>query len=374
MNQYKSCSRCIMDESVPLISFDEYGVCNYCTDALIKVRAHEELVQNGQAELENLVKKIKASKKGSGKYDCIIGLSGGVDSSYVAHLVKKHTLNPLAIHLDNGWNSDLAVTNIEKLLKTLDIDLFTYVINWNEFKDLQLSFLKSNVANCEIPTDHAIFAILFKMANKYNVKYIIHGGNSSSESIMPRAWMEDILDMEIIKSVHRKYGTVKLKTFPRLGYPMLFYNLIIKRVKYIGILNYLDYNKENAISFLEKELGWTRYSGKHFESIFTRWFQGHYLVKKYNIDKRLAHYSSLIISKQLSREDAIEKMKELPYDQATIDMDNNYIRKKFDLTEEEFYDMMQKKSAGYKYFSIYQWLLRVFRSLIPQVKKIAGRI
>ena len=374
MNQYRKCTRCIMDETVPLITFDESGVCNFCKDALIKVRAHEELVLNSQAELENLVKKIKASKKGSGKYDCIIGLSGGVDSSYVAHLVKKHSLNPLAIHLDNGWNSDLAVTNIEKLVKSLDIDLFTYVINWNEFKDLQLSFLKSNVANCEIPTDHAIFAILFKMANKYGIKYIIHGGNSSSESIMPRAWMEDAFDTEIIKSVHRKYGTVKLKTFPRLGYPRLFYNLIIKRVKYIGILNYLDYNKETAITVLENELGWTRYSGKHFESIFTRWFQGHYLVKKYNIDKRLAHYSSLIISKQLSREDAIEKMKESPFDQTTIEMDNNYIRKKFDLTEEEFCDMMQKKGADYKYFSIYQWLLRVFRSLIPQVKKIAGRI
>jgi N-acetyl sugar amidotransferase len=372
MNQYKKCTRCIMDEKVPLITFDESGVCNFCTDALIKVRAHEELVLNSREELENLVKKIKASKKGSGKYDCIIGLSGGVDSSYVAHLVKKHSLNPLAIHLDNGWNSDLAVTNIEKLVKSLDIDLFTYVINWNEFKDLQLSFLKSNVANCEIPTDHAIFAILFKMANKYGIKYIIHGGNSSSESIMPRSWMEDAFDMEIIKSVHRKYGTVKLKTFPRLGYPRLFYNLIIKRVKYIGILNYLDYNKETAITVLENELGWTRYSGKHFESIFTRWFQGHYLVQKYNIDKRLAHYSSLIISKQLSREDALEKMKELPYDQATIDMDNNYIRKKFDLTEQEFNDMMQKKNADYKYFSIYQWFLRVFKDLITKIKKFAS--
>ena len=374
MKQFKRCTRCIMDESVPLISFDESGICNYCKDALFKVQANKEFVSNNQHELENLVKKIKTSKKSTNKYDCIIGLSGGVDSSYIAYLVKKYSLNPLAIHLDNGWNSDLAVTNIEKLVKSLDIDLFTYVINWNEFKDLQLSFLKSNVANCEIPTDHAIFAILFKMANKYDVRYIIHGGNSSSESIMPRAWMEDSFDMEIIKSVHGKYGSVKLKTFPRLGYPKLFFNLIIKRVKYIGILNYLDYNKENAITFLESEYGWTKYSGKHFESIFTRWFQGHYLVQKYNIDKRLAHYSSLIISNQMSREDAIEKMKELPYDKATIDIDNNYIRKKFDLTEEEFCDIMQKKSAGYNFFSIYQWLLRAFRNLIPLVKKFAGRI
>ena len=251
------------------------------------------------------MKQIKSSKKNN-KYDCVIGVSGGVDSSYVAYILKKEfKLNPLAIHLDNGWNSELAVRNIENLLSKLEIDLYTHVIDWEEFRDLQISFLKSSVANSEIPTDHAIVALLYKIAEKENIKFILHGGNLATESIMPEAWMHDAKDLKFLNSIHKTFSSKSLKSYPKMSYLKLFWKIFIKRIKYIGILNYIAYDKNQAMEILEKNLGWKKYEEKHFESIYTKFFQGYLLPKKFGIDKRKAHYSSLIINGQMKRNEAI---------------------------------------------------------------------
>ncbi len=331
------CSRCVMDTTVADISFDHRGCCNYCIAA--DTRLNEETYSNDPKNLNKLVKKIKKSGKNK-EYDCVIGISGGVDSSYVAYLVKDLGLRPLAVHLDNGWNTDLSISNINSLLDSLNIDLYTHVIDWEEFKDLQVAFLRSSIANAEIPTDHAIGALLFNSAIKHNIKYVLHGGNIATESIMPAKWMESAFDLKLLKKIHKKYGKKKLSTYPVMGLLRMAYNTFFRRIKYIGILNYVDYDKEAAISLLENKFNWKRYEAKHFESIFTRWFQGFFLPTKFNMDKRKAHYSSLIMAKQMTRLEALDKLNEEPLDQVTASEDTDYVMKKLELTKEEMNEIL----------------------------------
>ena len=336
---YRECSRCVMDTTVPDITFDLSGRCNYCRMA--EERLNKELYSGPahRGKLDALIDEIKRDGKGK-PYDCIIGVSGGVDSSYTAYLVKQHGLRPLAVHFDNGWNSELAVENIERLLKKLDIDLYTHVVDWEEFKDLQLAFLKASVANSEIPTDHGITAVMFRQAAKHNVKYIVTGGNLATETIMPSSWMHDAKDLLFIKSIHRRYGTRPLVTFPTMSYRRLAWYILVRRIRYVGILNYIDYNKQQAMDLLEKELRWRRYEDKHFESIYTRFFQGYLLPRKFNMDKRRPHLSSLIVSGQLTREEALQELQGHIYDPKVAAEDVTYIRRKFGLSEAEFDDIM----------------------------------
>lgn len=358
-----------MDDSVPGISFNEDGVCDLCTAALVKISKEVFKGKEGQRKLEELVQKIKDSTKK--KYNCIIGVSGGVDSSYVAHLTKRLGLRPLAIHLDNGWNTDTSVKNIKNILDKLDIDLYTHVIDWPEFRELQLSFLKSSIANAEIPTDQAITAILYKMASKFGIKYIINGGNVNSESIMPEAWMEDNLDTKLIKSIHRKYSKKPLRTYPMMGYIKLAYYILIKRIKYVGILNFVDYDKEAAIRFLEKEYNWTPYKEKHFESIFTRWFQSFYLINKFNIDKRKAHLSSLIISGYIDRDHALRELREEYLDYESLKKDEEFIKEKFELNSNEYGSIVNSSRKTIDEFKSFQPILKKLAPLKYLMKMIA---
>ena len=359
----KVCSRCVMDFSVPKIEFDDKGICSVCKAAENK-RKHV-LIKNDpeKVKLLQLIADIKHSARNQ-KYDCVIGVSGGVDSSYVAYLVKDLGLNPLAVHLDNGWNSELSVKNIQTILLKLDIDLYTHVINWEEFKDLQLSFLKSSIANAEIPSDQAITAILYKIANKFNLKYIINGGNINSESIMPETWMEDNLDTTLIKAVHRRFGSVKLKTYPMMGYLKLAYYTFVKRIRYIGILNYIDFNKNEAMEFLQTTYGWKPYKGKHFESIFTRWFQAFLLPKKFNIDKRKAHFSSLIIADQMTKKDAELMLQSPPIEEALALEDCEYVKEKFNLSDLDFRNIIQSSRVSINEFKNDQWKLNRFKKFV----------
>lgn len=369
MHNQQVCKRCVMDETVPDISFDKNGICNLCKEALEKINTEVFKGSEGKTKLENLVNKIKLST--NKKYDCIIGVSGGVDSSYVAYLTKNLGLKPLAIHLDNGWNTDTSVKNIKKILDKLDIDLYTHVIDWEEFRELQLSFLKSSIANAEIPTDQAITAILYKMASKFGVKYIINGGNVNSESIMPESWMEDNLDTRLIKSIHGKYSKKPLKTYPMMGYIKLAYYILIKRIKYVGILNFVDYDKEAAINFLKREFDWTPYKEKHFESIFTRWFQSFYLINKFDIDKRKAHFSSLIVSGYMKRNTAIEELKKDYLDEGSLAQDEEFIKEKFQLGHNEYGDIISSSRQNIDNFKSYQPLLKRFKTLKQLFKSIA---
>lgn len=369
MTKVRICSRCVMDETVPDITFDNDGICNLCTDAVLKIKSEVFTGEEGQTKINELVNKI--SRSTSKKYNCIIGVSGGVDSSYVAYLAKDLGLNPLAIHLDNGWNTDTSVKNIKKILDKLDIDLYTHVIDWEEFRELQLSFLKSSIANAEIPTDQAITAILYKMASKFGVKYIINGGNVNSESIMPESWMEDNLDTRLIKSIHGKYSKKPLKTYPMMGYIKLAYYILIKRIKYVGILNFVDYDKEAAINFLKREFDWTPYKEKHFESIFTRWFQSFYLINKFDIDKRKAHFSSLIVSGYMKRNTAIEELKKDYLDEGSLAQDEEFIKEKFQLGHNEYGDIISSSRQNIDNFKSYQPLLKRFKTLKQLFKSIA---
>lgn len=337
--EYRICSRCIMDTTDPEIRFDQDGVCNHCTDHIQRIQAELHPGEEGRGELERIAGIIK--QEGRNKpYDCIIGVSGGVDSTTVAYHVKRLGLRPLAVHLDNSWDSELAVSNIEKTLKVLDVDLFTQVLDWEEFKNLQMSFLKASVPNAEIPSDHAIIALLYHSAAREGVRYIIHGGNVASEGIMPVSWMHYNQDLRLINAIHRRHGTGSLKSFPKMSLLRWSYYLMVKGFKYFPILNYLDYNKHEARQLLMDELSWRPYGAKHYESIYTRFFQSYFLPVKFNIDKRKAHFSSLICSGQMTRDEALAEMEKEAYPADMMADDKQYVIKKFGLSQKQFDEIM----------------------------------
>ena len=344
---YQICTRCIMDTTDSQIQFDENGVCNHCRK--YDERAGKELYldEAGQKKLNLIINNIKQREKNK-KYDCVIGVSGGVDSTMALYTIKKMGLRPLAVHLDNGWNSELSVRNIEHVVKNLNIDLYTYVLDWEEFKDLHLSFLKSSIANAEIPTDHAIVAILYHTAAKNGIQYIISGGNIVTEAIMPASWMYDARDWRLIKSIHRKFGNIKLTSFPSLDLFKWMNYTFVKNIKYFPILNYIKYVKKDAIKQLEKELGWKPYGHKHYESIYTRFFQGYILPRKFNIDKRKAHLSTLICSGQMTRKEALEEMKRDIYPPNEMEEDRMYVIKKLGITEEEFKEILSEPIKSFR--------------------------
>ncbi len=370
MSNYQICTRCIMDTSDPEIRFDEKGICNHCikADRLLKSEPFCLPDHFKQQRLDELAAEIKEKGKGK-KYDCVIGVSGGGDSTYAAYLVKKAGLNPLAVHLDNGWNSRLAVTNIERTLKKLGIDLFTYVIDWEEFRDLQLSFLKASTPDSEVPSDHAIVAILYKMASKYGINYILAGTNISTESILPASWSHGHSDWKYIKGLQKRFGTAKLKTFPHFTLLQLFKYIAIKKVKFISILNYVDYVKEDAVKILEQELGWENYGGKHHESIYTHFYQAHILPTKFGFDKRRAHLSSLVMAGQITREQALEEMKVPLYTTEALNESREYVVSKFGISEEQFTEIMNRPPLTFHDYPSYEnsWyyklLFRIYRWL-----------
>lgn len=349
--KYKICSRCVMDTSDPEISFDEHGVCNHCRhfDTVTSKRWFPN--EEGKKKLEALLNHIK--KEGQGNpYDCIIGLSGGVDSSYLAYKANEWGLRPLVIHVDAGWNSELAVANIEAVVKYCDYDLHTHVVDWEEMRDLQLAYLRAGVANQDVPQDHVFFASLYQFAIKNGIRFILNGGNIATESIFPKAWHGSAMDATNLKAIHRKYGGKRLKTYSLIG----FYNLylwypFVKKMRTIRPLNYLDYNKERAIYELETNIGWRSYGHKHGESIFTKFFQNFYLPSRFGYDKRRPHLSSLIVSGQMNREEALLKLEEPLYDPNELETDIFYFCKKMQITRSEFEDLLSAPVHHYAEFS-----------------------
>ncbi|MFZ2491239.1 MAG: N-acetyl sugar amidotransferase [Thermoanaerobaculia bacterium] len=366
---YQICTRCIMDTSDADIVFDERGVCHHC-EAYDR-RASAELFDKDvrDAKLAALVAEIKLAGKGH-DYDCLIGVSGGVDSTMVAVKVKELGLRPLALHVDNGWNSELAVKNIEVTLKKLGIDLYTIVLDWEEFRDLQLAFLRSGVANIEIPTDHALSSLLFRTAAEKGIKYIITGANVVSEATMPTSWMHDSRDMKLIKAIHRKFAARPLKTYPACSLARYAWYIVLRGIKYVPILNYMEFHKNDAKAFIQRELGWRDYGGKHFESVFTRFFQGYILPEKFNMDKRRPHLSSLICSGQMSRDEALEEMKNPPYPPDLFREDYDLFVKKMRLTPDEFDDIMKTPPRRYSdyaqafYFRNKSWIIPLVKSVV----------
>lgn len=333
--KYQQCNRCVMDTSDIDITFDENGYCNHCTDFFQFISKEIYQGKESDLKLEKLINKVKNAGKGK-EFDCVIGVSGGVDSIYLTYLAKQWGLRPLAVHMDNGWNAKVAVLNIKKALDLLGIELYTYVLDWEEFRDLQLSFLKASVPEVENPTDMAIPGVLHKIASKYKIKYILSGGNYATEGILPKSYQYNPKDLKYLKHIHKNFGNVKLKDFPSFGYLQEAYYKIIKEIRILYPLNLVDYNKQSAINLLEQKLGWENYGGKHHESIFTKFVQSYYLLEKFEIDYRRATYSTQICAGEISRDYAIENLKKKPFDEKTIEADIDYVAKKFELTSDEF--------------------------------------
>ena len=337
---YRRCALTVMDNIAdPDIYFDKEGVCNYYHEYHAAAKKQLFTGETGKHKLDALAEEIK--KRGHGKaYDCLIGLSGGVDSSYVAWLVKKYGLRPLAVHLDNGWNAELATKNIENIINLLHIDLYTLVVNWQEFRDIQLSYLYASVVDIEAVSDHAIFSTMYKLAKEKKINYIISGTNLVTEYIMPPSWLYRKMDFANLKDIHGRYGKLPLKTYPTFNFRKQVYYSAVLKLRPVSILNYLPYNKEEAKVLLQKELAWRDYGGKHYESVFTKFFQAYILPVKFHIDKRKAHLSTLICSGQTTRQQALAELEKPLLTPAEMETGKEYVLKKLGLTANNFEDIM----------------------------------
>lgn len=373
MNQkpYMICTKTVMDTvGDPDITFDSSGVCNYFEEFTNKLKVRVPSANEGAITLSKMVEKIKREGKNK-NYDCLIGVSGGVDSTYTAWLVKSLGLRPLAIHLDNGWNSELAVKNIENTLNKLGIELYTEVLDWEMFKDLQLSFLKASTPDGEIPTDHAIMAIMYKLADKFKIKYVINGMNFRNEGFLPPSWARGHMDWKYIKSVHKIFGSQSLKGYPHYTiWKFLYYNLI-KRIRVVSFINYINFNKEEAMKLIQAELGWKYYGGKHYESIYTRFYQGYILPKKFSIDKRKAHLSSLIMSTgEISRNEALAILRTPTADPKLLEDDKEYLLKKFEISEDYFNELMNQPVKSILDYPNNYSLEMSFKKLLNKLRSI----
>ncbi len=368
MKDYKICNRCVMDTSDTDTVFFEDGTCSHCNNFKLLLKSDLPKETEKTKKLEFIINQIKKTSKNK-KYDCLVGVSGGVDSTYVIYKCKQMGLKPLAFHLDNGWNSELAVQNIQNIVSKLDVDLYTEVLDWEEFRQLQLSFFRASVPDLEIPTDFAINAALFKTASKFNIKYIIHGGNTSTECLMPVSWSYGHRDSRYLKHIFKNFGEGRLKYFPGYSMSSRIYYKFVKGISCFKLLNYIPYIKSDATSTIEKELGWRNYEGKHFESVFTRFFQGYILPTKFNFDKRRGHYSALIMTNQMSRPEAIEKLKQPTYQKNIQEEDMAFLIKKFEITDAEFARFMALPNKlytdypNYLNMPLYKFLSRVYFSL-----------
>lgn len=344
----RTCTRCILDTSVPSVVLDESGLCSSCRHYDEIMRRPEYAPATRGRHLDRIVQDLKEIGRGRvhpfgprRKYDCVIGLSGGADSSYAAYVAKRELgLRPLAVHVDNGWNSELAVKNIECLVKGLDLDLVTWVIDWEEFRGVQLSFLKAGVVDLELPSDHAIIAGLYHAARRHRIPAIVSGDNWATEATLPPGWNHRKTDLRNLHAINGAFERATLETFPTLSTVGMLFQQKVMRMRHVPLLAYVDYDKKKAIEVLSRELSWRPYGAKHFESIITRFYQGYILPTKFGIDKRRFHFSRLICSGQMTKEEALRELEAPPYDAALVREDKEYVAKKFGLSTAEFDRLM----------------------------------
>lgn len=370
---YQMCTRCVMDTTDPKIDFDENGECNHCRtfDTVASKRWFPN--EEGKVQLKKIVNKIKQEGINQ-EYDCILGLSGGVDSSYLALKLKEFGLRPLVVHVDAGWNAELAVNNIECLVNYCGFDLHTHVMNWEDMKQLQLAYLRSGVANQDVPQDHAFFASLYHFAVKNKIRYVLNGGNIATESIFPQAWHHSAMDATNLKAIFKKFGSRKLHDFKTVSFFQYYvYYPFIRKMKVIRPLNYMPFNKEEAITELQEKTGWKPYGRKHGESLFTRFFQNHYLVERFGYDKRKPHFSSLIVSGQMTRNEALNELAKPLYDPQELREDTYYFRKKLDLSESGFDELMYIPCRNAAEFPSDLWTYNVLKKIQVRVETLMGK-
>ena len=372
--KYQICNNCVMDTSDYLINFDYNGICDHCIT--FKKHTLSNWLKGNAAEkaLAKYVSLIKNSGKNK-EYDCVLGVSGGIDSSYLTYLVKKKlNLRPLVFHVDAGWNTQIAVNNIEKLVDGLDLDLYTEVINWEEVKDLQLAYFKSGVSNIDVPQDHAFFATMYKFALDNDIKYILTGGNLSTECVRnPLEWMYYQSDSIQLKDIHKKFGTKSLDTYPITS--VLWHKLYlpyIKKIKVLRLLDFVDYNKENASELLTKKFGWQVYKQKHFESRFTKFYEGYWLPKRFGYDTRRVQFSSLILTDQMTRSVALKQLQHSPLQENEIKIESEYVSRKLGISIDQLNGYMNLKLKTYKDYKNEAWIYNIGAKILKKIGAEVG--
>ncbi len=365
---YQICSRCVMDTTDLQITFNSEGHCNHCEEFITRRINFKYQGDESDAKFDDLITQIQIAGNGK-KYDCILGLSGGVDSSFVAYALKSRGLRILAVHMDNGWNSEEAVSNIRNIANKLDIDYESFVLDYDEFKEIQLAFLKASVPEAETPTDMAIPAVMHKIASKYGVQFIISGGNMATEGILPASWHYNAKDTRYFKAILKKFGNKRIKSFPLFGFKQEAYFKVIRGIKMVYPLNFIDYDKESAQKILENELDWKYYGGKHRESKYTDFIQSYYLYTKFGIDYRRATLSTQICTGDRSRNDAIEELKTPPFNELHVKNQIKYISKKLGISESQLQEIVglppkyywdypnDAKKLGFIY-DTYRWMYK----------------
>ncbi len=364
-NNLQICTKTVMDTTDPNIKFNKSGESHYYTNFIKNIIPIWKNDNSKFYQLEKIADKIKKDSK-KNEFDCIIGISGGVDSSYLVYLAKEILgLRPLVYHVDAGWNSQLAVSNIEKIIDKLNLDLHTDVIYWPEMKDLQLSFFKAQVPHLDTPQDHAFFSSMYNYASKYKVKYILNGGNFSTECVRePLEWHYHASDLKQLKDIHSKFGNLKLDKFPTADiFKYKFYYRFVKSIKVIQPLNLVKYIKSEAIDLLQRKFDWKEYSHKHYESRFTKFYEGYWLLNKFGYDKRKAHYSSLILTNQMTREDALKQISVAPYTEE-IEDDFEYVANKLEISVMELKNLMNGENKSFRDYNSNYLLINFFTKLV----------
>ncbi len=370
---YQCCTKCVMDTTDPEITFDSNGVCDHCHNFENVTRKKWFPNEDGAKQWQAQINAIKEAGKGQ-EYDCILGLSGGVDSSYLAIKAHEWGLRPLVMHVDAGWNSELAVANIEALVKHCGYDLHTHVVDWEDMRDLHLSYLRAGISNQDVAQDHIFFSSLYHFATKNNIRYVLSGGNIATESIFPASWHGSAMDAINLKAIHKKYGERKFKNYKTISFfEYYFWFPLIKKMRVLRPLNYMPYDKEVALRELQETVGYKPYPRKHGESVFTKWFQNHYLPVKFGMDKRRPHLSSLIVSGQMTRDAALDKIAEPLYDPAELEIDIAYLCKKLRISRVEFDGFMNVKIHNYTDFPNWDGLYAFVKSSKRLVSKLIGR-
>jgi N-acetyl sugar amidotransferase len=358
---YRVCKNCVMDTTDALIFFDSNGVCDHCNTFQTNIFPHWQYGRFAESSLEQIVEAIRLEGKGK-DFDCIIGMSGGIDSSYLVYVAKEVLgLRPLVFHVDAGWNSDIAVSNIERLVDGLGLDLFTEVIDWEEMQDLQRAFFRSGVSHIDTPQDHAFFATMYKFATQHNVRHILTGANISTECIRnPIEWMYYQSDSRQIKDIHRLFGERQLKNFPLTS--ILWHKVwlpYVKGIKVVRPLNFIPYVKAEAKQLLMDRFDWKPYPQKHFESRFTRFYESYWLPERFGYDVRRVQFSSLIVTGQMTRDEALTELQKPPYDSTTIHQDIEFIANKLDITVEDLMRFKDLPKKTYKNFKNQEHIYRV---------------
>jgi N-acetyl sugar amidotransferase len=362
-----------MDTTDPEITFDEFGVCNHChqfSDLTSKKWFPNE---EGHSRWLSYIDEIKKAGKDQ-EYDCILGLSGGVDSSYLAIKAHEWGLRPLVMHVDAGWNSELAVSNIEAIVKYCGYDLHTHVVDWEDMRDLHLAYLRAGISNQDVAQDHIFFSSLYHFSIKNNIRYILSGGNIATESIFPKSWHGSAMDAINLRAIHKKFGERKLKSYKTISFfEYIFWFPLVKKMRVLRPLNFMHYDKEAALVELQATVGYKPYPRKHGESVFTKWFQNYYLPVKFGMDKRRPHLSSLIVSGQLTRDAALDLLDEPLYDELNLEIDIVYLCKKLRISRTEFDEFMSTKVHHYTDFPNWDRLYTIVRKAKRLISGLIGR-